>query len=284
MARIRSIKPEFFTSEVIASLPVTARLTFIGLWTHVDDNGVCLDNERLITFAIWPHENDLLEALRSTREDLRRLHEVGLIVRYVQDGKQYVFVRSWDDHQKVSHPAKERYPRPDEAGCELLTCDFFNPPDDDSRSSGESPEEVRTVSALSREQGAGSREQGENPPASAPPLLHLDDPYAPKPIPSTHPRQNWQPEAIDADPKWIAFWDAYPLKRDKGHARKTWLKTLRQGIDPDLIINAARAYRDDPKRKPDFTAHAGTWLNGERWEDQQAEAPAHAGPRPFWEN
>ena len=52
MGRIRSIKPEFFTSEVVAELPLSTRLTFIGLWTYVDDNGVGLDNELLVTAAL----------------------------------------------------------------------------------------------------------------------------------------------------------------------------------------------------------------------------------------
>jgi hypothetical protein len=34
MARIRSIKPEFFTSISIADLSRDARLMFIGMWTH----------------------------------------------------------------------------------------------------------------------------------------------------------------------------------------------------------------------------------------------------------
>ena len=54
MARIRSIKPEFFTSLTIADLTVEQRLTFIGLWTHVDDEGRCVDDSRLIKAAIWP--------------------------------------------------------------------------------------------------------------------------------------------------------------------------------------------------------------------------------------
>jgi hypothetical protein len=33
MARIRSIKPEFFTSLTIGSLSERARLAFIGIWT-----------------------------------------------------------------------------------------------------------------------------------------------------------------------------------------------------------------------------------------------------------
>jgi len=39
MARIRTIKPSFFTSLTIADLGLAERLTFIGLWTHVDDEG-----------------------------------------------------------------------------------------------------------------------------------------------------------------------------------------------------------------------------------------------------
>ena len=73
MARIRSIKPEFFTSEAIAALQLSARLTFIGLWTYADDNGVGIYNELLITAAIWPLERDNLETLSRTREDIASL-------------------------------------------------------------------------------------------------------------------------------------------------------------------------------------------------------------------
>ena len=38
--RIRSIKPEFWTSDDITALAVDDRLLFIGLWSYVDDNGV----------------------------------------------------------------------------------------------------------------------------------------------------------------------------------------------------------------------------------------------------
>ena len=90
MARIRSIKPEFFTSETIAALPLSARLTFIGLWTYVDDNGVGIDNELLITAAIWPLERDNLETLARTREDLASLSREGLVSRYQDSRKSYL--------------------------------------------------------------------------------------------------------------------------------------------------------------------------------------------------
>ena len=114
MARIRSIKPEFFTSETIATQPLSARLTFIGLWTYVDDNGVGIYNELLVTAAIWPLERDNLETLSRTREDLASLSRAGLVTRYRDSRKSYVYVTSWDEHQKVDHPRKPRYPRPHE--------------------------------------------------------------------------------------------------------------------------------------------------------------------------
>jgi hypothetical protein len=154
--RIRSIKPEFFTSEVITSLPLSARLTFIGLWTYVDDNGVGPDNERLILAAIYPLEGDPSETLRRVSDDLRTLSAAGLVQRYEGDSKRLLYIRSWDEHQRVSHPGKPRYARP-------LTCENTDPPAILPKSSGKAPETLRP------EQGAGSREQGTStlPPVAA---------------------------------------------------------------------------------------------------------------------
>lgn len=66
------------------------------------------------------------------------------------------------------------------------------------------------------------------------------------------------------------FWDAYPRKIGKGHARKAFEKAITK-VDPNIIIDAAKRYRDDQHRDPQFTAHPSTWLNGERWDDQPPE-------------
>ena len=39
MARIRTIKPEFFTSDDICALSPRARLLYIGLWCEADREG-----------------------------------------------------------------------------------------------------------------------------------------------------------------------------------------------------------------------------------------------------
>jgi hypothetical protein len=71
--RIRSIRPEFWTSEDVAAMDWNTRLVFIGLWSYVDDNGVGRDTERLITAALFPLDADLQEPSRTSRTTVRSL-------------------------------------------------------------------------------------------------------------------------------------------------------------------------------------------------------------------
>jgi hypothetical protein len=80
----------------------------------------------------------------------------------------------------------------------------------------------------------------------------------------------------DADPDFAAFWDVYPRRVAKGQARKAWKTAIvKRQVDPKTIILGAERYRDDRSRlsRPiDYTAHPATWLNGERWLEQQPDA------------
>ena len=73
------------------------------------------------------------------------------------------------------------------------------------------------------------------------------------------------------DASFDAFWNSYPRKQGKGAARKAWIKALTKS-DPDTITAAALSYRNDPNREDAFTAHASTWLNDERWDDEPLPA------------
>jgi hypothetical protein len=109
MARIRTVKPEFFTSLTVAGLSVEARLTFIGLWTHVDDQGRCVDDPRLIKAAVWPLDDRISADIE---RDLRELTESSLILRYKVGERSYLCVRAWDEHQRINRPTKSRLPAP----------------------------------------------------------------------------------------------------------------------------------------------------------------------------
>lgn len=68
------------------------------------------------------------------------------------------------------------------------------------------------------------------------------------------------------------FWAVYPRKHAKAAAVKAWERATKKA-DPGRIVAAASAFRDDPNRAAEYTPHASTWLNGERWEDAPLPAP-----------
>lgn len=73
--------------------------------------------------------------------------------------------------------------------------------------------------------------------------------------------------AVTPEQRFDEFWQVYPRKAGKAAAKTAWVKATEKQ-DPDLLISAAKTYRDDPNREDGFTAHASTWLNQERWEDE----------------
>lgn len=110
--RIRTIKPEFWSSEDVAELDWDTRLLYVGLWSYVDDNGVGRDVEKLIVAELFPLEDDPRETLARVSRGLQTLSERGHITRYEVDGKPFLFVNAWDTHQRIDKPAKARYSRP----------------------------------------------------------------------------------------------------------------------------------------------------------------------------
>jgi hypothetical protein len=69
------------------------------------------------------------------------------------------------------------------------------------------------------------------------------------------------------------FWKLYPRKQAKGAARTAFQKALRKA-DIETILSGVRRFASDPNREPEFTAHASTWLNQERWLDEAQPAKA----------
>lgn len=110
MARIRTIKPDFFRSEDVAQLSYRARLTWVGLWTYVDDSGRGKDNARIIKGDLWPLEDDVTH--KDVEKDLQELAAAGRIQRYEVDGEKYLLVLKWSDHQRIAKPTASKLPAP----------------------------------------------------------------------------------------------------------------------------------------------------------------------------
>jgi hypothetical protein len=168
MPRIRSIKPDFFLSEDVAELPLRARLTWIGLWTHSDDHGRSKDNVKLIKAAIWPLDDVTFAEVEA---DLKALAKGGRIVRYSVAGARYLAVVKWHDHQAISKPGQPKHPAP-EGFPPTLVCSHGTLPEDDGSTTGTLPVGGE---GKGREQGGDAREPGSPPPSRCARHLHSND-------------------------------------------------------------------------------------------------------------
>jgi len=72
--------------------------------------------------------------------------------------------------------------------------------------------------------------------------------------------------ANPSDSEFNLFWAIYPRKEAKGAARTAFIKACKKA-SVDAIIEGAKRFALDPNRQAEFTAHASTWLNQERWTD-----------------
>jgi len=109
MARIRTIKPSFFTSLTIADLDLSQRLTFIGLWTHVDDEGRCIYDPRLIRAALWPLDD---RSISDVESDVNALSESSLVTLYSVADRTYLAVNGWSEHQRINRKTPSTIPPP----------------------------------------------------------------------------------------------------------------------------------------------------------------------------
>jgi len=167
VARIRSIKPEIRTSEKVNAWPVEIRYFWIMLWGYVDDYGKGRDNAKLIVADTYPLDDNVTPAM--VEEWLCVLAHDDVIARYVVDGKRYLVVLNWAEHQRPSHPAKSVLPdMPDDyngSATENLVPAQKSKPTPPHPSNGAdygSPREgLRRITVNdSPEQGAVSSEQG----------------------------------------------------------------------------------------------------------------------------
>ncbi len=68
MARIRTIKPEFWQNETLAKLPAETRLLAIALLNHSDDHGYFQASPQLVRAACFPFSEDSVIVQRGLRE------------------------------------------------------------------------------------------------------------------------------------------------------------------------------------------------------------------------
>jgi hypothetical protein len=121
MARIRTIKPEFWTDEKTGRLSLLAKLLFIGIWNLADDGGVCRANPAYLRGQLFPYSDDDLslknthgaftEPSITTQTVVRALDEIaaaGLIMTGRVSNEIFLVVNGWHEHQKINRPSEKK--------------------------------------------------------------------------------------------------------------------------------------------------------------------------------
>lgn len=254
MARIRTIKPEFWRSPDIMELSFFQRLLYIGLWNLADDEGrgkyepASIAADLFLTeFSLNPH-GTVTEVSNAFFEYSNR----EMIVIYEVKKRRFFQILNWSDHQKPNRPSASKLPPPTSADAVLIEGSL-------------SPHAHLTETSLP-EQGTGNREQGTSTYVQNTEIEPPTDTHTTPPKKDNKPT-NQQPEAETPDELFAKFWEHYPLKRHKKEARQQFdIET--KTIDPHTIIAGAERLANDPNLPDEgFQPLPETWLSGHRWND-----------------
>lgn len=242
MARIRTIKPgffrhaELFEAEKSSGLPL--RIAFAGLWTAADREGRFKWKPRELKLDCLPHDDvDFSRVLDA-------LVTGGWVVRYAVDGAEYGAIPTWKEHQIINNR---------EMASDLPA------PNENNALTREARVEDATATPLKSAQAEGKGREGEGKGKNSRSVAD-----------ATRPSE---------DLKFEEFWRAFP-RRDGPNPRKPaeqkFSALVRTGVDPDLMIKAAKQLAADEARRSNvgtrFIPQAMTWLNQQRWADHAATA------------
>lgn len=228
MARIRTIKPEFWTSEQVVECSPTARLLFVGMWNFADDGGVHPYSWKRVKMQVFPGDSLGQNEIEGCIEELLK---VGLLKRFVHENKAFLLITGWH-HQKIDKPSY-KFPQPkndtefdDYSANGSRAFDEHSPPEGKGREGRVKERNVSTLSA----QSSGRSE--------------------------TYPDE------------FILFWSVYPKQRrtKKQEAFRKW-KLACKRVDASLLTSRASDYANSEQGRSEYAVMPSVWLSSGMWED-----------------
>lgn len=244
MARMRYIKPEFWTDSRMVSLTRDARLLYIGTWNFaLCDKGHLEDDALRLKMQVFPADNVDVAAL------LAELMAAGRIVRVTDGQCTWLQIVHLAVHQKVDPRWTPRCP-----ACKTTT------------SLTETQESLG--GALT---SANAPEQAESAPLDA--NLSGTLPNSPQEGIGGEGRgdRKTRPSAAPPD-TFDEWWQAYPRKEGKGRARPAYTKAVRDVPADKLLRLTAEWFAARPDLEAKFIPQPASWLNARRWEDEPPTA------------
>lgn len=243
MGRIRTIKPEFFTSPDTARASMEARVLFVAMWCWADDYGVGETNLLGLRAFAFPEEDPhLRKEIQSLCKEVADAYGVRF---YRVDRRPYYQILTWDSHQKTQRRAKNRHPHYDDPNAQVD--ERFHDVRGSSEHEQGSSSRPQGNCIDGKGKGTGEREQGNREKDHA------------------HPKgasERTAPSRFDE------FWSLVPRKVGKDKARTAYAAAVKRAGDEQTVIDGMRRFATDPNLpEPRFIPHPTTWLSRGGWED-----------------
>jgi hypothetical protein len=246
MARIRTIKPEFWDSPGSETVDPRWRLLYIAMWNWADDYGRGKAEAReLLGFAFPRDEQLTLDEFRGGLGEVRRVFHVKF---YKIDGRSFYWVSTWEKHQRIDKRSGARWPEYDPAteydpvDGSLVNTGVKSVPDILRRGPVEDPSRVPATP------GVGTEEQGNR-----------------GTVLSSSPRRGDR----EIQSLFDEFWSVFPRKVAKAAAQRRFTTLVKRGSDPLEIIEGAKRYAEERRgQDAQYTKQPDGWLNAGRWQDE----------------
>jgi len=282
MARIRTIKPEFWTDSKTGTMSEFAKCLFLGLLNHADDYGILEWAPTEYRAKIFPYHSDTTHgAVHGALAD--ELLPRGLVILFSHsddDGetKRFLFIRNFEKHQIVNRPSKpilagwKKGDTPKTYASRLGV-------EVQELSTDQSGITHRTLTEHSSPERKGKERKGKeeerlssDADAPAGDLDLVGGGYA------ANGRSRKPEKRDELEDEFAAWWLAYPKREAKGQARKAYAAARKKVSAEALLAAAQRAATLYASTEQKFIPFPATWLNGERWLDETAarDPPANA--------
>jgi hypothetical protein len=111
MARIRTIKPEFFTSEDIVALSAFARLLYVALWCEADKEGRLIWKPKTFKMRYLPADDLDILALCKELTDSRLVVLYGDGLAHIPQFRKHQHINPRESESGLPDPVSTREPR-----------------------------------------------------------------------------------------------------------------------------------------------------------------------------
>ncbi len=111
MANRRIILSDIWADEFFGPLSFFEQVLWVGLFSRcADDQGRMIDNPTIIRANIMPYKDTPIADIEAA---LEMFANEGKLLRYEVDGKRYIQIVNWWDHQQGQWAMPSKYPAPE---------------------------------------------------------------------------------------------------------------------------------------------------------------------------